>query len=119
MSHTKIRLNNMIFYGFHGAFAAEKELGQRIEVDVELTADFATPGKQDDLESTISYVDVYTIVKEIVEEGHYSLIEAIGVAIADRIYTRFDLQELLVRVRKPNPPLGGILDAAEFEILRD
>ncbi|HBL37468.1 MAG TPA: dihydroneopterin aldolase, partial [Firmicutes bacterium] len=32
-------LQNMIFYGYHGVFAAEKELGQRLEVDVELQLD--------------------------------------------------------------------------------
>lgn len=118
MNSTKITLKNMIFYGYHGAFAAEKELGQRIEVDVEMNADFSKAGKLDDLDYTINYVDIYTIVKDIVEEGEYNLIEAIGTAIADQICASFDLERLTVRVRKPQPPLGGILDTVEFEITK-
>ena len=119
MQTTKITLKNMVFYGYHGVFAAEKELGQRIEVDVEISADFSQAGKLDDLDSTINYVDVYTIVKDIVEEGEYNLIEAIGAAIVDQIGAAFDLEQLTVRVRKPHPPLGGVLDTVEFEMTKD
>lgn len=118
MNSARITLKNMVFYGYHGAYAAEKELGQRIEVDVEMAADFTKAGKLDDLDYTINYVDVYTIVKDIVEEGEYNLIEAIGTAIADQIGAAFDLERLTVRVRKPHPPLGGVLDTVEFEIVR-
>lgn len=118
MTSTKIKLNNMIFYGYHGAFSAERELGQRIEVDVELIGDFTSAGKNDDLDLTVNYIDVYTVVKDIVEEGEFSLIESMGVAIADQIIDSFDLEQVVVRVRKPNPPLGGVLDSAEFEIVR-
>ena len=30
----------MAFYGYHGVFAAEKEVGQKIEADLELHGDF-------------------------------------------------------------------------------
>lgn len=119
MTSTTIKLKNMVFYGYHGAFSAERELGQRIEVDVEIKDDFTAAGKDDDLDLTVNYIDIYTIVKEIVEDGEYNLIESIGVAIADQIMGSFDLEQVTVRVRKPNPPLGGLLDAAEFEIVRE
>lgn len=119
MTSTKITLKNMVFYGYHGAFAAEKELGQRIEVDVELKGDFVQAGKTDDLDLTLNYIDVYTIVKDLVEDGEFQLIEAIGAAIADQIMDSFELDQVTVRVRKPQPPLGGILEAAEFEIVKD
>ena len=113
---TKLRMKNMIFYGYHGVFSAEKELGQRIEVDLELNGDFTQAGRTDDLDLAINYIDLYTIVKDIVEEGEYNLIEGIALAIVDQICDSFDLEEVIVRVRKPQPPLGGILEAAEFEV---
>ena len=36
-----IRLENMVFYGYHGVTAAEKETGRRYEVDCELETDLA------------------------------------------------------------------------------
>lgn len=119
MTSTKITLKNMVFYGYHGAFAAERELGQKIEVDVELKGDFIPAGRSDDLDLTLNYSDIYTLVKELVEEGEYQLIEAIGTAIAEQIMDGFDLDQVTVRVRKPQPPLGGIVEAAEFEIVKD
>jgi len=34
MQSDRITLKNLMFYAYHGVFAAEKELGQRFEVDV-------------------------------------------------------------------------------------
>lgn len=116
---TKLTLKNMVFYGYHGVYSAEKELGQRIEVDVELVMDFSNAGRNDDYEQTINYVDVYTIVKDIVEEGRYNLIEAIGTAIINQIADSFNMERIVVRVRKPHPPVGGCMDAVEFEVLRE
>jgi dihydroneopterin aldolase len=109
----------MVFYGYHGAFSAERELGQKIEVDVELKGDYSRAGKSDDLDLSVNYIDVYTVVKEIVEEGEFNLIEAMGTAIADQIMDSFEVEQLTVRVRKPQPPLGGIVNSSEFEIVRD
>ena len=85
MSVTKLSLKNMIFYGYHGLYPAEQELGQRYEVDIELFSDFEPAGKADDFNKTINYVEVYTLVKAIVENKQYHLIEAIAWAIIERL----------------------------------
>ena len=43
MASDRLVLKNMVFYGYHGAFAAEKELGQRFEVDLEMQLDLKPP----------------------------------------------------------------------------
>lgn len=108
----------MVFYGYHGAFAAEKELGQKIEVDAELYLDLKPSAATDDLELSINYVEVYTLIKDIVEEREFNLLETIAETIADEILSAYTLEEVVVRVRKPFPPSGGILDCAEVEISR-
>lgn len=119
VTSTKITLKNMVFYGYHGVFAAEKELGQHYEVDVEVEGDFIRAGQTDNLDLTVNYVQLYTVVKELVEEGSFNLIEALGTAIAERILESFEIERVMVRVRKPHPPLGGIVAASEFEIVKD
>lgn len=114
----KLILNNIVLYGYHGPFAAEKELGQRYEVDLELTLDLGQSASTDDLELSINPVDLFTIVKEIVEEQEFHLPQALAGAIADQILGAFTVDEVLVRVRKPNPPMGGLLDSIEVEIAK-
>lgn len=116
---TTLRLKNMVFYGYHGVYSAEKELGQRIEVDVELVSDLTGAGKADDFDQTIDYVDIFTMVKEIVEEGQYNLMEGIATAILDQLNSSYDLEQVTVRVRKPQPPVGGLMDCLEVEVRSD
>jgi dihydroneopterin aldolase len=114
----RISLRNMVFYTYHGVFAAEKELGQRLEVDVELSLDLSTPGNTDDLDTTPNYVEVYAQVREIVEEREFSLLEAVADTIAGEILAAYNLKAVTVRARKPNPPVGGLVDFAEIEVTR-
>jgi len=119
METTYLRLKNMVFYGYHGVYDVEKEMGQRIEVDLELKVDLEKAGMQDSLTATINYVEAYHLVKQIVENEHYNLIEAIGMSIANQLLSKFSLQQVVVRVRKPQPPVGGVLDTVEFEVSKE
>ncbi|MFS8665821.1 MAG: dihydroneopterin aldolase, partial [Limnochordales bacterium] len=111
-------LVNMVFYGYHGAYGAEREMGRRFEVDVDLYTDVRPAAASDSLARTINYVDVYTIVKDIVEGGRYNLLETIAETIAAKILASFAVERVTVRVRKPHAPVGGSLDGVEVEITR-
>lgn len=119
MNFTKLTLRNMIFYGYHGVYDEERKLGQPIAVDVEMVSDLSDAGSQDDLRLTINYAEVYDLVKEIVEAKQFKLIEGIGSAILKRLAEKYVLKRLTVRIRKPHPPLGGLVEAAEFEISKE
>lgn len=112
----KLVLKNMVFYGYHGAFGAERELGQRLAVDLELYTDLS--GANDDAELAVNYVDAYALVKEIVEEREFSLVETIAERIASHVLDMFSLQQVVVRVRNLEVPVGGFLDYLEVEITR-
>ncbi len=112
----KLVLKNMVFYGYHGAFGAERELGQRLEVDLELHTDLA--GTNDDAELAVNYVDAYAVVKEIVEEREFSLVETIAEQIASHVLDMFSVKQVVVRVRNLETPVGGFLDHLEVEITR-
>lgn len=114
----RIIVRDMVFYGYHGVFDAEREIGQRFEVDVELHMDLRAIGRADDLEMTVNYVDVYTIVKELVEEQEFQLVEGLAHAIAEQILSAYELERVVVRVRKPHAPLGGTSQGVEVEIER-
>ena len=114
----KIFLRKMSFYAYHGAMPEEKRLGQRFYVDVELTTDTREAGLRDDLSLTIDYAKVYQEVRQEVENHQYQLIEALAERIAERILNQFSVEEVLVRVTKPDPPIHGVYESVGVEIVR-
>lgn len=113
-----IRLKNMIFYAHHGYYEAERELGQKFEVDMEIQCDFSEAAASDDLKRTIDYRKIYRIAKEIFENSKFKLIETVAERIAERILELPGIENVLIRVRKPHVPLNGLLDFVEIEIFR-
>lgn len=114
----RIRLHNMVFYAYHGVYGAEKELGQRFAVDVELEADLQPAGRSDDFDRAIDYQKVYNLVRDIVEGQDFRLIEGLAERIAQDVLASFPVEGVVVRVRKPHVAMGGLLDYVEVEIHR-
>jgi dihydroneopterin aldolase len=114
----RILLHGMQFYGYHGVLRAEQTLGQPFLVDVELFLDLEPAGLTDNLERTVDYARVFSLVEEIVTGRSYRLLETLAEAIAREILDRFAVAEVLVRVRKPRVPLPGIVAYAGVEIRR-
>jgi dihydroneopterin aldolase len=117
----RIRLEGMVFYGFHGVGPAERELGQRFLVDVELERDLARAGASDDIADTTNYSQVYRLVKEVVEGPPRNLLEALAQAIAGALLAHHPaLDRVRVRVSKPNAPVkGAVLGNVSVEIERE
>jgi len=113
-----IRLHNMTFYGFHGVSPAEKETGRRFEVDLELYLNLDRAAQSDKLKDTVNYTEVYNSVQELVMQNRFSLLETIGVRLAEKILAKFNVEEVVVRVRKKIPPIPGNLDDIEVEVRR-
>lgn len=116
---TKILINNVMFYGFHGVYEYEREQGQRFFFDVEMIAQNDKACETDELEDSIDYVSAYQIVKDIAENKRFRLLEALSAHIGDRILATYPLIEsVTVRVRKPSVPIAGPIDFVQVEALR-
>jgi len=114
----KIYFSGMSFYGYHGVFAAEAELGQRFYVDLELSVDLSKAGASDDLNDTINYAEIFSSVQQIVEGQRFKLVEALTANIAEKLLRQFPLAEVKVKVTKPNPPINGHYDSVAIEMTR-
>lgn len=115
----KILMNNLGFYGYHGVLKEESVLGQKFFFDIELHLDTKPAGITDDMNKSVSYADVYELVKDIVENKRFNLLEALSHNIAIDILEKFELiQEVMVRVKKPEAPVNGIYDYFGVEIRR-
>lgn len=115
----KVLLKNMLFYAHHGVIEAERQIGQKFVIDVEMRRDLRAAGRNDDLNLTVDYEKVYEFISNIVNKKKYFLIEAIAEEIADKILVNFDVAAVIVRVSKPQVAIRGILDGVTVEIKRE
>jgi dihydroneopterin aldolase len=112
-----IRLKNMVFYAYHGAMQDEQNLGGKFECDVEMRCDFTAAAESDSLAQTVDYEKVYAFVHKSVIEKKYFLIEALATRIARGLLREFfQLESVSVRLRKPHPPVKGVVDFVEVEV---
>jgi dihydroneopterin aldolase len=114
----RIVLRNMRLRGKHGVYPYEQYAEQPFEVDVELLLNLQPAGIEDDLERSVDYAGVYAICRQVVESTSFRLLEAIAEAIAHEVLAAYRVDEVGVRVRKPEVDLGGPLDWAGVEIWR-
>ncbi|HAA6746256.1 TPA_asm: dihydroneopterin aldolase [Listeria monocytogenes] len=115
----KIYLNELVFYGYHGVLKEETKLGQTFRVSLILGLSAKKAGISDSVEDTVSYADVYETVKEIVEGKPFKLIEALAEKIASEVLTGYPLlEEVTVKLIKPNSPIPGHYDSVAVEIER-
>tara|TARA_B100001250_G_scaffold396536_1_gene402628 strand:+ start:976 stop:1335 length:360 start_codon:yes stop_codon:yes gene_type:complete len=111
-----IRLKNMQFFAYHGVYDFEKELGAPFEVDVEINASFSQAIKSDDIQEAINYDSIFKLVDSIISKKKYNLIETLAGTIADNILSKYQIDSVVIRVRKPKAQISGTLDTVEVEI---
>ena len=114
----KITLKNLVFWGSVGAAEWEREVRTRIEVDIEIYADLKKACISDALNDTIDYSKVREFAGEIIGAKHHNLLESLAEEIADAAFGLGDCDKIVLRGRKPQPPVEGHCDYAEGEIVR-
>ncbi len=120
MTEDRILLEGMVFFGRHGTLSAERELGQRFVVDLELRCDLRAAGMSDDLTKTVDYSEVYRLAREIVEGPPVGLTETVAERIASAALERYpQVEAVRVKVAKPQVRLGDtVLAGSAVEIVR-
>jgi dihydroneopterin aldolase len=114
----RILLNGLVFFGRHGCLDAERELGQKFLVDIELEADLRAACDSDSLDDTVDYVALYNAAREVIEGEPARLLESLAQRIADFALMDERVQSAWVRIRKPQVAMPGVLDYLGVEITR-
>jgi dihydroneopterin aldolase len=114
----KILVSGISFHGHHGAREEEQILGQRFQVDVELTLDLGPAGAADDLALTVDYSEVVKRVTAIGGSRRFRLLETLAEAIAKDLLERHKVEEVRVRVLKCAPPIPDSVGPVGVEIVR-
>ena len=117
MNYDIIRIKNASFYAYHGVATDEQNLGGKFEVDVEITGDFQSASDTDVLGKAIDYEAVYTFIQRTVTQRKYYLLETLARTIARGLHQQFpSVVKVIVKVRKPHPPVKGVVDYVEVEV---
>ena len=114
----KITIKGIHFHGYHGIHSAERKIGQKYEVDLEISLDLSTAGKNDDLTKTIDYAKIVDMVLEIGTKRSFHLFEALAESIATQILTQTLAVKVQIAVKKLSPPIEIPINYAGVEITR-
>ncbi|MDO4955911.1 MAG: dihydroneopterin aldolase [Bacteroidales bacterium] len=116
LTKTTIHLNKVRFYAFHGVMPQEQRVGAYFVVSLEIETDFSHALSSDSLENTVSYADVYELVKEEMKVPS-KLLEHVAGRIINRLYAEFPLiQAVHITLDKENPPMGAQCKNCGIEI---
>jgi dihydroneopterin aldolase len=112
----KIELVGIALHGHHGALEDEREHGQPFLFDVEL--EVVERGRSDRIEDAVDYREVVACVRDVSDGRAYHLLEALAGALADELATRFPVEAVHVRVRKPDVVLDPPVEHAAVIVER-
>ena len=101
MRTVRLELTGIELEGFHGVLDDERRDGQRFRFDV--TVETAEPA-EDDIDAAVDYRDIAECVREVSDGRQFNLLEALAAAVAEALASRFAVERVRVRVRKPSPP---------------
>ena len=113
-----IRLTGIDVYAYHGAHPAERELGQRFVIDVELWADVQAAAESDAMQDALDYTKVHQRIVDLTAGESFHLVEALAGRICDLLLGEFPIDAATVTVHKPNPPIHNFLGSVSVTIDR-
>lgn len=113
---TKIFLRQVRFHAYHGVLEQERRVGNDYVINVVAECDFTHAMLTDELEDTVSYADIYRVVKEEMAIPS-KLLEHVAGRIGERLFNEFpSLQSLDISIMKVNPPFGADCEGAGVEV---
>ena len=114
-----VEVNGLSLYTHHGVTAAEREIGQRLILDIRLDLGEADATVTDRLEDTVDYARVCEVAALVATQRSDKTLERLCAAIADRLLRDFNVQAVYVKAAKPEPPIPLPVDDVSVEVLRE
>ncbi|CAM3379110.1 dihydroneopterin aldolase [Elizabethkingia occulta] len=115
---SKIILENIKIYAYHGVLPEEKILGTYYLINAEIHADLWKATKSDDLKDTINYALVNEIIHQEMKIPSQLLEHVIG-RIMKRIAAEFkQVNFIKIKLTKVQPPMPGEMTGVSLEMER-
>jgi len=113
-----LRLARIQAYGHLGVTQKERDLGQRIEADVELAYAPRAKRRPDALDDAMDYEEIHRLVRAQIEMSRCRLLETLAEELALALIQEFDTPRVRVRVRKLHVPVQDFTVVPEIQVER-
>jgi dihydroneopterin aldolase len=114
-----IEIGGLSLYTHFGVTAAERELGQRLLIDLRLDVGECDATVTDRVQDTVDYGEVCEVVNLVAQGREYRTLERFCAAVADRLIERYELHAVWVKAAKPEPPIALPVGEVAVEIWRE
>jgi len=114
-----IEINGLSLYTHHGVTAAEREIGQRLLVDLTLEVGEVDATVTDMVEDTVDYGEVCNTVALVAQQRSYKTLERLSTAIADRLLDQYAIEAVSVKCAKPEPPIALPVEEVSVTVWRE
>lgn len=113
---SKIILEDIKIYAYHGVLPEETLTGTYYLVNVELHTDLWKAAQTDDLSDTINYAEVNSIIHQEMAIP-FQLLEYVAGRIIRKIHERFPtISFIKVKLTKTSPPMEGEMKGVSIEL---
>jgi dihydroneopterin aldolase len=114
-----VEISGLSLFTHHGVTAAEREVGQRIVLDVRFDVGEPDALITDRLEDTVDYGEVCQVIALIAQQRSYKTLERLCAVIADRLSSQFGADSVTVKASKPEPPIPLPVEEVSVEVWRE
>jgi 7,8-dihydroneopterin aldolase/epimerase/oxygenase len=114
-----IEISGLSLFTHLGVTAAEREVGQRLLLDIRLDAGECDATITDRIEDTIDYGQVCEVANLVAQQRTYRTLERLCTVVADRIIEDFDAEAVWVKAAKPEPPIPLTVEEVSVEVWRE
>ena len=112
----EISLQDLHFYSYHGVLDEERTTGNEFKVNLSVWIPAKEDIKEDNLQATVSYVDLFEIVKSEMSKSR-KLLETVCFSISQRIKDKFpEVLRGYVKIEKKRPPIKEMLGYASVSL---
>jgi dihydroneopterin aldolase len=114
-----VEISGLSLYTNHGVSAAEREVGQRLVLDLRLDIGETDATVTDSIEDTVDYAEVCQLVALIAQQRSHKTLERLCSTIADRLLADYELEGVWVKAAKPEPPIALSVAEVSVEVWRE
>jgi 7,8-dihydroneopterin aldolase/epimerase/oxygenase len=114
-----VEITGLSLYTHHGVSEAEREVGQRLVLDLRLDVGETDATVTDSIEDTVDYAEVCQLVALIAQQRSHKTLERLCSTIANRLLADYDLEGVWVKATKPEPPIPLSVDEVSVEVWRE
>ncbi|HEX4282950.1 MAG TPA: dihydroneopterin aldolase [Solirubrobacteraceae bacterium] len=114
-----IEVSGLSLFTHVGVTAAEREVGQRLLLDLRMDIGDVDATVTDRIEDTVDYAQVCDTANLVAQQRSYKTLERLCAAIADRLLEQYDAHAVWVKAAKPEPPMALPVSEVSVEVWRE